>query len=81
MAANCFFLPLFIARAMKYKTLKTYITSKLFPKILSLFGDFYYTTNKNAITLDELQALVFFPMATLKKDSDIFLGKYKNIKI
>ena len=52
------------------KSLKKNVTSK----ILTLFGNLYFTDKKNAIPYEDIQKWGLFPSSTNKSDDDVIVG-------
>ena len=63
------------------------LKEKIIPKILSLYGKFYFSDNKNAIPLSDIHSMGFFhsdegnPDTNLKCDDDVIIGTYKGVNI
>ena len=63
------------------------LKEKIIPKILSLYGKFYFSDSKNAIPLSDIHSMGFFhsdgvnPDTNLKCDDDVIIGTYKGVNI
>ena len=64
----------------KHDKYRKKVKNKLLMEIFSIFGQFYYCNNP-VISLQEIKDYGLFSKASIKKDDDVIVGKYKDIEI
>lgn len=69
-------IPAFIVYGVISSPIRVKLKQEVIPKVLSMYGNLYFSPNKEAISLQEMKSLGLFPRATDKRTDDVIIGAH-----
>ena len=67
----------FIVYSAISSPIRTKLKQEVIPKVLSMYGNLYFSPNTEVISLQEMKSLGLFPSATTKRTDDVIIGAHK----